>query len=68
MQLEVDFRSEIRQVKTAGDPGPPKSQPMWIGIGREPPTQDFPDHGRSAGPSLTPRPHRGLVNSLIVGG
>jgi len=68
VQLEIDFRTEIRQVKAAGDPGPPKPQSMWIGIGREPPTQDFPDHGRSAGPSLTPRPHHGLVNSLILGG
>ncbi len=66
-QFEVDFRTEIRQVEAAGDPGPPKPQPVWIGIGPESPTQEFPDHGRSAGPSLAPRPHRGLVNNLIVG-
>ena len=67
-QLEVDIRSEVFQVKPAGDPGPPKPQPMRIGVGREPPTQDVPDHGRPAGPGITPRPHRGLVNHLIIGG
>ena len=67
-QLEVDFRREILQVKPAGDPGAPKPQPMRIGVGREPPTQDVADHGRPAGPGLTPRPHRGLVNHLIFGG
>jgi len=46
VQLEIDSRGEIRQVKAAGDPGAPKPQPMRIEIGREPPAQDFPDHGR----------------------
>ena len=34
----------------------------------EPPTQDVPDHGRPAGPGLTPRPHHGLIHRLISGG
>ena len=67
-QLEVDIRGEVFQVKPARDPSPPKPQPMWIGVGREPPTQDVPDHGSPAGPGITPRPHRGLVNHLIADG
>ena len=67
-QLKVDIRGEVLQVKPAGDPGPPKPQPMRIGVGREPPTQDVADHGRPAGPGITPRPHRGLINRLIIGG
>ena len=67
-QLEVDIRGEVFQVKPTGDPGPPKPQPMRIRVGREPPTQDVADHGRPAGPGITPRPHRGLINHLILGG
>ena len=67
-QLKVDIRGEVFQVKPAGDPGPPKPQPMRIRIGREPPTQDVADHARPAGPGITPRPHRGLINRLIIGG
>ncbi len=67
-QLEVDIRGEIFKVNPPRDPGSPKPQPMWIGVGREPPTQDVPDHSRPAGPGLTPRPHRSLVNHLMIGG
>jgi hypothetical protein len=67
-QLEVDIRGEVSQVKTARDSGSPKPQPMWIGIGCEPPTQDVPDYNRPARPGITPRPHRGLVNRLIIAG
>ena len=67
-QLEVDIRGEVVQVNPAGDPGPSKLQPVWVGVGREPSAQDVPDHARPAGPGIAPRPHRGLVNLLIVGG
>ena len=67
-QLKIDIRGEIFQIKPTGDPGPPKPQPMRIGVGREPSAQDVPDHGRPAGPRITPRPHRGLVNRLVIGG
>ena len=67
-QLEADVRSKALQVKPTGDPGPPKPQPMWVRVGREPSTQDVPDHARPAGPGIAPRPHRGLVNLPIVGG
>jgi hypothetical protein len=66
-QLEVDIRDQAFQVKPTRDPGSPKPQPMWIGVGRKPPTQDVPDHSSPAGPGTTPRPHRGLVNRLIGG-
>ena len=67
-QLQVDIRGEVFQVKPAGDPGTPKPQPMRVRVGHEPPTQDVADHARPAGPGLTPRPHRGLINRLIIGG
>jgi hypothetical protein len=41
---------------------------MRIGVGREPPKQDVPEFCRPAGSGITPRPHLGLVNRLIVGG
>jgi hypothetical protein len=41
---------------------------MRIGVSREPPAQDVTYHARPAGPRITPRPHRGLVDHLIVGG
>ena len=66
-QLKVDIRGEVFQVKPAGDPGPSKPQPMRIRVGREPPAQDVADHSRPAGPGITPRPHRGLINRLIIG-
>ena len=68
VQLQVDIRAEAFQVELAGDPGAPKSQPMWIGVGREPSTQDVPDHGRPAGPVITPRSHRRLISHLTAGG
>ena len=68
VQLQVDICAEVFQIELAGDPGAPKSQPMWVGVGREPSTQYVPDHGRPAGPVITPRSHRGLVNHLLVGG
>ena len=67
-QLEVEIRSEVFQVNPAGDPGPSKLQPVWVGVRREPSSHDVPDHARPAGPGIAPRPHRGLVNLLIVGG
>ena len=67
-QLEVDIRDQVFQVKPTRDPGSPKPQPMWIGVDREPPTQDVPDHYSPEGPGITPVPHRGFVNRLIIGG
>ena len=64
VQLKVDIRGEVFQVKPTGDPGPPKLQPMCVGVGCEPPTQDVADHGRPASPGITPRPHRRLTNHL----
>ena len=68
VQLKIDIRGEVFQVKPAGDPGTPEPQPMRVGVGHQPPTQDVADHGRPAGPGITPRPHRSLVNHLIIGG
>jgi hypothetical protein len=67
VQLEVDFRTEISQVKSATDPSPPKPKPTQVGVGRELTTQDVSDHSRPAGPGVAPRSHRGLVNHLIFG-
>jgi hypothetical protein len=53
-QLQVDICGEVFQIELAGDPRAPKSQPMWIGVGHDPSTQDVPDHGRPAGPDITP--------------
>lgn len=53
-QLKADIRDEVVQVKPAGDPCPPKPQPMWIGIRREPPPQDLPDHVGGDAAGLTP--------------
>jgi hypothetical protein len=67
-QLKVDICGEVFQIKRAGDPGPPKPQSMRVRVSRQPSKQDVPDHGGPAGPGITPRPHRGLVNRLIIGG
>ena len=67
VQFKADIRIEVFQVEPAGDPGPPKPQPMRVRVGQQPPTQDVADHPSAAGPGLTPRPHRGLVNRLITG-
>ena len=53
-QLKADLRREVFQIKPAGDPSPPKPQPMRIRVGREPATQDVADHGCPAGPGFTP--------------
>ena len=61
-QLKVDFRAEVLQIKPAGDLGPPKLQPTRVRVGREPSTQDVPDHGGPAGlgahPTTASRPRR----------
>lgn len=64
--LQADVGNEVIQVKPAGDPRPPKLQPIWI-RGREPSKQDVPDHSCPAGPGVAPWPHRRLVDDLIVG-
>jgi len=35
-------------------------------VGRETPAQDVAYHARPAGPGITPRPHRGLIDHLII--
>ena len=67
-QLKVHIRGDVLQIKPTCDPGPPKPQPMRIGVDGEPPTQDVADHARPACPGNAPRPHRGLINRLITGG
>jgi hypothetical protein len=66
-KLEADIPDEVFQVKPTGDPSPPKPQPVRISVGHEPSTQYVADHDRTAGPGITPRRHRGLVNHLIIG-
>jgi len=39
---------------------------MRIAVGRETPAQDVAYHARPAGPGITPRPHRGLIDHLII--
>jgi hypothetical protein len=68
VQLKTDTRGEITQIQSAGDPCPAKPQPTWVGVGHEPSTQDVPDDCRRAGPGVTPRSHRGLVNHLVISG
>jgi len=46
LQLKADIGDEVLQIKPAGDPGTPKPQPMRIGVGSAPPTQDVADHAR----------------------
>lgn len=41
---------------------------MRVGVGCEPPAQDVADHPCPAGPELAPRPHRGLIGHLALGG
>jgi hypothetical protein len=67
-QLKVDIGGDVLQVKPTGDPGPPKLQPMRIGVDGEPPTQDVADHARPARPGNTPRPHRCVISRLITVG
>ena len=40
---------------------------MRIRVGREPPTQDVAYHSRPDGLGLIPRPHRVLINRLVLG-
>jgi hypothetical protein len=44
LQFKVDTRVEVFQVEPARDPGPPKPQPMRVGVGHQPPTQDVAEY------------------------